>query len=558
MYLNNKVYVRVENKLTEAVTPHIGVKQGDNLSPNMFKIFINDLVHVFNRNDDPVQLHNQYLSCLLYADDLILLSSSVQGLQGCLSKLEKYCSLNCLTVNMQKTRIVVFSKGGKLSKEKFFFNDEEVTQTNSYKYLGILFSSSGTFSHCQTDLYKRALKAQFKLTKTFSDFNTKIDLLLHLFDHTIKPILLYGSEIWGTINLSSSLIKKPEYTIEKSCLSMACDKLHIKFLKYILNTHKKATNDAVLGELGRHPLYIFVLLSTVKYFLRVSHSDSELLTNAYCESEILHKQNKTSWVSSVHFLFKKLNISPEQLEDARLLRLVKYKLVSNFISSWTNTLSNNAVNHTGKRRTKFASETYLNCVTVQNVQESTSGIPQGSVLGPILFLIYINDLPEIVNSAVKLFADDTKVYREIASNEDCDILQQDLNNLSRWTDTWLLRFNAAKCKSMHLGRKNIQHKYYIKEEDKTIEVEQISIEKDVGVTFDNDLKFSEHIAICVKKANQKLGLIRRSFEYIDKDMHLILYKSLVRPTLDYASVVWAPSLKKTLWQLRIYSVALQS
>ena len=84
----------------------------------------------------------------------------MQGLQGCVSKLEKYCSLNCLTVNMQKTRIVVFSKGGKLSKEKFFFNDEEVTQTNSYKYLGILFSSSGTFSHCQTDLYKRALKAQ--------------------------------------------------------------------------------------------------------------------------------------------------------------------------------------------------------------------------------------------------------------------------------------------------------------------------------------------------------------------------------------------------------------
>ena len=123
--------------------------------------------------------------------------------------------------------------------------------------------------------------------------------------------------------------------------------------------------------------------------------------------------------------------------------------------------------------------------SMSNRSPVTSGIPQGSVLGPILFLIYINDLPEIVNSAVKLFADDTKVYREIASNEDCDILQQDLNNLSRWTDTWLLRFNAAKCKSMHLGRKNIQHKYYIKEEDKTIEVEQISIEKDVGVTFDN-------------------------------------------------------------------------
>ena len=72
------------------------------------------------------------------------------------------------------------------------------------------------------------------------------------------------------------------------------------------------------------------------------------------------------------------------------------------------------------------------------------------------------------------------------------------------------------------------------------------MEKDIGVTFDRELKFSEHIAICVKKANQKLGLIRRTFEYMDKEMFLILYKSLVRPTLEYASAVWSPTLKKDI------------
>ncbi|MES9905174.1 MAG: reverse transcriptase family protein [Sedimenticola sp.] len=176
----------------------------------------------------------------------------------------------------------------------------------------------------------------------------------------------------------------------------------------------------------------------------------------------------------------------------------------------------------------------------------TSGIPQGSVLGPILFLIFINDLPEIVTSAVKLFADDTKLYREIASANDCELIQEDLNKLSNWTDTWLLRFNAAKCKSMHLGRQNKQHKYYIEEGDTRINVEQIKLEKDIGVNFDNELKFSEHIAICVKKANQKLGLIRRSFDHLDKDMFITLYKSLVRPTLEYASVIWSPTLKKDI------------
>ena len=132
MYLNNKVYVRVENKLAEAVTPHIGVRQGDNLSPNMFKIFINDLVHVFNRDDDPVKLHNQYLSCLLYADDLILMSSSMQGLQGCLNKLHKYCSLNGLTVDMQKTRIVIFSKVAKYLRINSFSRGRAIKLISVY------------------------------------------------------------------------------------------------------------------------------------------------------------------------------------------------------------------------------------------------------------------------------------------------------------------------------------------------------------------------------------------------------------------------------------------
>lgn len=176
----------------------------------------------------------------------------------------------------------------------------------------------------------------------------------------------------------------------------------------------------------------------------------------------------------------------------------------------------------------------------------TSGIPQGSVLGPILFLIFINDLPEIVTSAVKLFADDTKLYREISSESDCDLVQNDLNGLSHWTDTWLLRFNASKCKSMHFGRSNKKHKYHIQDGDSEINVEQISLEKDIGVNFDEELKFSQHIAICVKKANQKLGLIRRSFDYMDRDMFLTLFKTLIRPTLEYASVIWSPFLKKDI------------
>ena len=123
---------------------------------------------------------------------------------------------------------------------------------------------------------------------------------------------------------------------------------------------------------------------------------------------------------------------------------------------------------------------------------------------------------------MKLFAYDTKIYREILSQSDCERLQRDLNSLSECTDTWFLRFNVAKCKSMHLGRQNTKHKYYTQGGTDQISVEQVTMEKDIGVTFDSELKFSEHIAICKKKANQKLGLIKRKFEYMDETMFSIL------------------------------------
>ena len=83
----------------------------------------------------------------------------------------------------------------------------------------------------------------------------------------------------------------------------------------------------------------------------------------------------------------------------------------------------------------------------------TSGIPQGSVLGPILFLIYVNDIPEMVNCSIKMFADDTTLFRTVKSIDDCNILQNDLDTLSQWTNEWLLT-NVDKCKVMHIGKNN--------------------------------------------------------------------------------------------------------
>jgi hypothetical protein len=173
-----------------------------------------------------------------------------------------------------------------------------------------------------------------------------------------------------------------------------------------------------------------------------------------------------------------------------------------------------------------------------------SGIPQGSVLGPLLFVLYINDLPDTVSSYVYLFADDTKLMRKVRSSEDAKALQRDLDELEAWSNKWLLRFNPDKCHVLTIGKfENIQHteRYKLYGD----ELEHVFEEKDLGVHIDSELKFDEHISNKVNKANAMVGLIRRSFSYLDGDLFKKLFTSFVRPHLEYAQAVWHPhSLKQ--------------
>jgi hypothetical protein len=175
----------------------------------------------------------------------------------------------------------------------------------------------------------------------------------------------------------------------------------------------------------------------------------------------------------------------------------------------------------------------------------TSGIPQGSVLGPILFVLFINDMPTIVDSYCKLFADDTKLYRTITCPQDCTTLQNDLYKLSEWSETWLLRFNASKCKRMHLCSNNSQYAYQMTE-DSDSPLEETREEKDLGVIVDQHLNFRAQISSIVNKGNKIVGIIKRNFEYLDAAVVTKLYSALVRPHLEYANSVWAPYLRKDI------------
>ena len=185
----------------------------------------------------------------------------------------------------------------------------------------------------------------------------------------------------------------------------------------------------------------------------------------------------------------------------------------------------------------------------------SSGVPQGSVLGPLLFVIFINDMPAAVSHLVRLFADDSKLIATIRSTSDLSTLQLDLDALSEWSKTWRMLFNVSKCKAMEFSRsgKNTyaQFELLMGEDDTRSALAFVDNEKDLGVTFSRNLKFSIHIKNQVNRATGILGQLKRSFRYWTLDTCRTLYCAYVRPHLEYAAVVWSTPSKKDAKMLEL-------
>ena len=165
-----------------------------------------------------------------------------------------------------------------------------------------------------------------------------------------------------------------------------------------------------------------------------------------------------------------------------------------------------------------------------------SGVPQGSVLGPLLFILFVNDLPDALQCNIQMFADDTKLYLPVRDPSDAGLLQADINAAMDWSKKWQLCFNPGKCKVLHVGKANNRLIYSMGDSL----LDSTDLERDLGVQVDAELKFREHAAAAVSKASQMLAVIRRSFAHLDADTLPVLFKSMVRPHLEYCNTVWGP------------------
>ena len=331
MYSELQLCVSLSDGLSLPFRSTVGLKQGCNLSPLLFNIFINEIPEIINSsNSDPPMLANMPVSSLLYADDLVLVSKSKIGLQNAINALNGFSRDWFLEINETKTKCLVFSKGRQSVCSEFTIGDKELSFCNEYCYLGVMFSKTGSLKAAASALNDKATAAMFSLINNlYRHRSVKPRIMLDLFDKMITPIALYGVEVWG-VNFVP-INKENNDCFDKKHLSKhLTENLQYRFLKLLLGVPRKTSSWAVSTEFGRYPMMVKAFTLMCKYHSHLSETSSPILKAALEQSVLLAGINVNSWFSvfSRVLEFGKLNfqdIKNSSVED-------KFKSI--FVKKW--------------------------------------------------------------------------------------------------------------------------------------------------------------------------------------------------------------------------------
>ena len=308
LYDNHEVYVRVSDGLLQPILTTIGLKQGCGLSPLLFNLFIDDITKIFDQTCDPVSLGGQDLSCMLWADDLVLLSSSPDGLQKAIDKTHTFYSGLGLQMNTKKTKVIVFnSRGLKLTNNDFFVGGNPIEIVDSYQYLGIKFKPSGSFKFAVGELFDKANRAWFAISNVlYQHKKLAVRKALQLFDSLIRPIFLYAAEFWLPYIIPKKGLENYD-SLLKFWEKFQPEILNQKLCRMLLGVHKKCTRIAVLGELGRYPMLVPALKVCLKYQYSLDSEDGNTLR---CRAifDMKNNPNLDNWYSRVVKIKSLLNL----------------------------------------------------------------------------------------------------------------------------------------------------------------------------------------------------------------------------------------------------------
>jgi len=325
LYSKSSCYIKLGSKRTKSFRYARGVRQGCILSPLLFNLYLNNLSISLDKTSrtDPFFLPNgTKLTSLMYADDLVLLSKSQEGLQNCINSVADFCTKWQMTINENKSKVMIFRKRSikKSKQQSFIIHNNKLETVREFTYLGVKLSSTGNFSAHQIQSRGKALNAFFNINRTVDFIKLKPQQANQLFNSMISPILTYASEVWGVYQ------KHDFEKWEKSPI----EKVHLRFCKYYLGVTSKASNIACRAELGRFPLKIFIDKMVLKYHNHLfSLSDNSIAKQAFFLSKSLYERHKPCYHSHLLSMLNSYKIH----DSNNMIKPITNNIINNYHES---------------------------------------------------------------------------------------------------------------------------------------------------------------------------------------------------------------------------------
>ena len=339
MYANLKSCVINDNETSDFFKCNIGVRQGENLSPLLFALYLNDFEIFIKDRFNGVDLLPQnmkelmfdkgidvllVLFSLLYADDTLILANNEKELQSALNAVSDYCKIWSLQVNISKTKIIIFSRGKVRKFKSFIFNEGILEVVDDYTYLGVVFNYNNKFKKAQNNQIGKAKRAMYSIMIKSKKLRLPIDIQLELFDRLVVPIMIYGSEVWGFENLKQ--IKA----------------VHTQYCKHLLKLRKNTMNCMTLGELGRLDMSCTVKERMLNCWFRIMNGKEIKISTIVCNILKLlndHGIYSSPWLRYIHTTLNELGMSHVWQDYAKLNSswfkpAIKLRLSDSYLQVW--------------------------------------------------------------------------------------------------------------------------------------------------------------------------------------------------------------------------------
>lgn len=369
MYQGIKSRVSFNNDKSPYFPCNIGVRQGENLSPFLFSLYLNDLEEFMSANDitglasvaeDFEDNLNIYIKMflMLYADDTLLFSESAEDMQRQLDCFKTYCDHWKLKVNVSKSKAMVFASR-RQNNVLFMFDNAPLTIVDDFNYLGVTFSRTSSFAKTLQINAAKANAAMYNILKKGRQLNLSLKCQYDLFEKIVKPILLYGCEVWGFVKLD------------------ILERVHLKFCKLLLNLKQSTPSYMVYGELGAYPLYVSVKARMIGYWSKLIDTEctkfSSILYQLLYHKHTFYSLN-SSWINCMKSILDQCGLSyiwlsQNTVSNHLLSKHVKCILSEQFKQNWRSDVLNSPKASCYRIfKTEHCFENYLDFLNDKNIK----------------------------------------------------------------------------------------------------------------------------------------------------------------------------------------------